>query len=194
MFKQALRTCAKSTLTIVLVCFTASTFSQESKTNSLLEYTHAGKAYPPVFFVSNIEDKRFTQKLEEFKAFSLLDEKAVGIPIGLRILKGHRTKQDGTQFSSLMLSASTLGIIPVVSNTEFKVRYDVFVQGKSIANYEYTMDSTDVNNFWTAAYREYETKPSEQQFLEATLARFLNEIKTNKEVQGVFTEYYDYFE
>lgn len=187
-------------LNLLKLCFLAgaavlsmSAISQQDSA-SLLTYEHSGKVYPPVFYVSNIEDKSVEDKLGEINAFAALDKKAIGLPIGLRILKGHRTKADGTQFSSLMLSASTLGIIPVVSNTEFKVRYDVFVQGKSIADYEYILDSTDVNNFWTAAYREHETKPSEQQFLEDSLALFLNELKENKEVQDVFAEYYEYFE
>lgn len=178
---------------ILALLFSSLSFASDpAKVN--LEYVHIGEIYPPVFFVTNVENGAFTEKLRTYAAFENLDEKAVGLPIGVRILKGHRTKQDGTQFSSLMLSASTLGIIPVVSNTEFKVRYDVFVQGKSIAEFEYAMDSTDVDNMWTAAYSERETKPSEKLFLEDTIPQFLNELKSAEDVQAVFAEYREYFE
>ncbi|MCF6442159.1 hypothetical protein L1077_22290 [Pseudoalteromonas luteoviolacea] len=156
-------------------------------------YKHEGVVYPPVLFVTNIEDRSFTENLDGYKAFSKLDKEAVGLPIGLRVLKLHRTKQDATQFSSLMLSASTLGIIPVVSNTEFKVRYDIFVQGKSIAHFEYSMDSTDVGNMWTQAYNKRETKPSEVQFLADTIPAFLNELSQSKEAKSAFAEYEEYF-
>lgn len=159
----------------------------------IFEYTHEGKAYPPVFFVTNVDDKSVKSKMLQYEAFFALDEKAVGLPIGVRVLKGHRTKQDGTQASTLMLSASTLGIIPIVSNTEFKVRYDVFVQGKSIESFEYTMDSTDVDNLWTSAYKEHETSPTEEQFLLDTIPQFLKELRESEVVQQTFEEYWEYF-
>ncbi len=157
-------------------------------------YQHDGKAYPPVFFVTNIDDKDFKEKLIAYEAFSKLDSDAVGLPIGVRVLKGHRTKQDGTQFSTLMLSASTLGIVPVVSNTEFLVYYDVFVQGDSIAQFKYQVDSKDVSNMWTMDHGEREVKPAEEMFMEQTMNQFLVDLKTSEVVQNVFEEYWEYFE
>lgn len=179
-------------LLLSLLCCMA-THAAEDGQLSILEYEHKGATYPPVFFVTNVEDEAIKTQLLSYQAFTELDEKAVGLPIGLRIVKGHRTKQDGTQFSSLMLSASTLGIIPVVSNTEFKVRYDVFVQGKSIETFEYVMDSTDVDNFWTAAYKEHETSPTEEQFLLDTIPQFLKELSESESSQATFAEYWEYF-
>ncbi len=179
-----------STLMLSITAF--GSVAQETA-SPIVSYEHEGKIYPPVFFVTNIEDDEIKLKIEQYQAFAALDENAVGLPIGVRVLKGHRTKQDGTQFSSLMLSASTLGIIPVVSNTEFKVRYDVFVQGKPIETFEYVMDSTDVDNFWTAAYKDYETSPTEEQFLLDTIPQFFTELKASEASQAVFAEYWEYF-
>lgn len=186
MYRFAVASCLLS------VAAVSQSFAQDTEA-AIFNYTHEGKAYPPVFFVTNVEDKSIKEKLEEYKAFTALDDKAVGLPIGVRVLKGHRTKQDGTQFSSLMLSASTLGIIPVVSNKEFKVRYDVFVQGRSIESFEYMMDSTDVNNFWTSAYKEHQTTPTEEQFLLDTLPQFLNELSKSDISQETFAEFWEYF-
>ncbi|MBQ4879859.1 hypothetical protein J8M21_21810 [Pseudoalteromonas luteoviolacea] len=189
-------------LSLIILSFSANLLANSGGENSntqvvtepvLTEYKHQGVTYPPVLFVTNIEDSNFTDSLDGYEAFSKLDKEAVGLPIGLRVLKLHRTKQDATQFSSLMLSASTLGIIPIVSNTEFKVRYDIFVQGKSIAHFEYSMDSTDVGNMWTQAYNKRETKPSEVQFLADTIPAFLNELSNSKEVKLAFAEYEEYF-
>ena len=152
-----------------------------------------GGKYPPVLFATNITQMDFKQKLEEYEAFSKLDTEAVGLPIGVQILMGHRTKQDGTQFSTLMLSASTLGLIPIVSNTEFKVFYRVYVQGEAVATFKYEMESTDVGMLWTQNQGERKTKPAEELFLEYTLPKFLTELKQDEEVQAVFNEYYEYF-
>jgi len=156
-------------------------------------YKHEGEQFPPVFFVSNIEDKAFAEKLKSFGAFTEINETAVGYPIGLRVLKGHRTKQDGTQFSSMLLSASTLGIIPVVQNTEFKVHYELFVQGKLISTFKYQLDSTDVDNFWTAAYKTHKVTPTEEQFIVDTLPQFLTELSQDEKAAATFKEYWTYF-
>lgn len=179
---------------LILACstFATATLAQQN-VKPIFHYEHKGNTYPPVFFVTNVEDKSIKEKVESYEAFAALDEKAVGLPIGVRILKGHRTKQDGTNASSILLSASTLGIIPIVSNTEFKVRYDVFVQGEPIETFEYTMDSTDVSNLWTAAYKEHETTPTEEQFLLDTIPQFLKELRESKVSQETFSEYWEYF-
>lgn len=189
MYKFIKRSIVTGTLILLLV----SMVSANAKDQVADEYRHAGKVYPPVFFVSNIDDETVLQKLKDYNAFTKLDKDAVGLPIGVRILKGRRNKQDAASFSSTMLSASTLGLIPVVANTEFKVHYDVFVQGKSIATFKYQMDATEVANLWTVGRNTGETKPSEVLFIEHTIPKFLNEMKHSSEVQAVFQEYWEYF-
>lgn len=157
------------------------------------DYQHHGPKYPPVFFVTNVESAAFKEKLNGYGAFARLDSEAVGLPIGLRIVKGHRTKQDATTMSSVMLSASTLGLIPMVSSTEFKVYYDVYVQGKSIAEFEYQVDSTDVNHLWAANTGERKTKPAEELFMDYSLSLFLSDVQKSEKVQAAFAEYWQYF-
>jgi len=157
------------------------------------DYQHTGEKYPPVLFVTNIENQSFKEKLASYDAFQKIDAESVGLPIGVRVLKGRRTKADGTQFSTLMLSATTLGLIPVVSNTEFKVRYDVFVLGRSIAEFNYQTDSTEANSLWAGPPGSGPNKPSEDLFMEYTLSQFLKELKDHKEVQEIFAEYHEYF-
>ena len=55
------------------------------------------------------------------------------------------------------------------------------------------MDSTDVNNFWTSAYKEHQTTPTEEQFLLDTLPQFLNELSKSDISQETFAEYWEYF-
>ena len=163
--------------------------SQEAPTT----YTHEGELYPPVLFVSNISETEIKETIEEFSAFKALDEDAIGLPIVVRVLKGKRAKQDGASLSTALLAAGTLGLVPVVQNTEFNVYYDVFLQGKEIARFKYTRDSTSVGILWNAANSNQQTKPADVLFLEATVPAFLNDLKENKETQAVFSEYWEYF-
>lgn len=157
-----------------------------------IKYTHEGAKYPPVFFVTNVEGDEFKQNFEGFNAFESLDKEAVGLPIGVRVINLVQRKMDGGSFASAMISASTLGLIPVVSNKSFKVRYDVFVQGESIADFEFEMTSTDVENFW-ATDTNLDVNDQQKAFLNLTINNFLEEVKQSKEIQEVFAEYNIYF-
>jgi hypothetical protein len=50
-----------------------------------------------------------------------------------------------------------------------------------------------VNNFWTSAYKEHQTTPTEEQFLLDTLPQFLNELSKSDISQETFAEYWEYF-
>lgn len=184
----------KSRLFALVFCLSVPLANAIGADKAATAYIHEGKQYPPVFFVTNIENDTYEEKLKSYQAFTDINAKASGLPIAVRVVKGHRNKQNATSFSTAMLSASTLGIIPIVANTEFKVHYDVFVQGKSIAKFKYQMDATEVNNIWTSSQYDRETKPSEQLFIEHTIPLFLTELKNSIEVQAVFNEYWEYFE
>ncbi|TKB56134.1 hypothetical protein [Ferrimonas aestuarii] len=160
-----------------------------------LEYQHQGDKYPPVLFVTNIEDQELKSTFESFQAFEKLDKDSIGLPIGIRVLKAVRTKRDGANLSSGLLAATTLGIIPVVSNTEFKVVYQVFLQGKEISNYEYIIESTEVGSMWSngGVADGRDSKPSEQLFIEKTVPHFLNDLIEDDEAQATFAEYREYF-
>jgi hypothetical protein len=178
---------------LISVFSSASICADEEIESEAVTYQHAGEKYPPVLLVTNIDKPSMVQIFESHKAFSRVDKEAVGLPIGVRVLKLHRTKNDGTQFSSLMLAASTLGIVPVISNKEFKVRYDVFVQGDIVSTFTYQVESTDVSNFWSGPRNDHETKPEEQLFIEESVSRFLVELKESVDTQEVFQEYRDYY-
>jgi hypothetical protein len=178
---------------ISFLMFFSSVQAEDQVAQKIEPYIHKGEKYPPVLLVTNIDKPSIKNQLEKFQAFTDLETDAIGLPIGIRIVKLHHSKNDGTKFSSLLLSASTLGLVPIVSNTEFKVRYDVFVQGDIISTFVYQIESTDVSNFWSGPDDNKETKPAEQLFIEETMVRFLNELKTNNEVQSIFKEYWGYF-
>ncbi|MES9848693.1 MAG: hypothetical protein AB2652_21210 [Candidatus Thiodiazotropha endolucinida] len=173
--------------------FNPGVFAEEQVTNEIKSYQHKGEKYPPILLVTNINIPSIYQLLNKYQAFSRVDKEAVGLPIGVRILKLHRTKSDSTQFTTLMLAASTLGIVPVVSNKEFKVRYDVFAQGEIVSTFTYQTKSTDVNNLWMGANNEHETKPEEELFIEDSVSRFLSELKDSADTQALFQEYREYY-
>ena len=160
------------------------------------EYSHEGRAYPPVYFVSNVEGVGFMDKLREYQAFEGVDKGSVGLPIALQVHNGHRVKSDGkgiaTGIATGIVAGMTLGLLPIATTTEFQVRYDVMVQGKSIAHFEYAMDSTHASSLIYSS-THFKTKPAEELFLAATIPQFLTELADSEEAQAVFAEYWEYF-
>ena len=178
--------------------FASQVWAQESAqetTPEFVNYVHEGGLYPPVLFQTNVDDPSFKAAFEKFKAFEALDDNAVGLPIGVLVRKNLRMKSDAKGISSILLSASTLGLVPVMSNKEFSVRYDIFLQGKSIANYSYEMTTGDVENLWggAGAAGRQALKPEEEIFMEHSIHRFFNDVKNDEAVQAVFAEYDKYF-
>jgi hypothetical protein len=173
--------------------FSASVLANDGDLQPSQTYTHNGVKYPPILLVTNIDKPSLSDIFNQYQAFSNIDKEKVGLPIGIRVLKLHRTKNDSTQFSTAMLAASTLGLLPIVSNTEFKVRYDVFAQGEIVSTFTYQVDSTEVSNLWSNANKKNKTKPEEELFIEDSVSRFLNEVKNSEETQALFKEYREYF-
>ena len=167
--------------------------AEDSGVDNATPYEHDGQKYPPILLVTNIEQPSLPQLLNKYQAFSEVNEEAVGLPIGVRVLKLHHTKNDTTQFSTLMLAASTLGIMPIVSNKQFKVRYDVFTQGEIVSTFTYEIESTDVSNLWSDPANKNKTKPEEELFIEESISRFLTELEDSSEIQELFQEYRDYY-
>lgn len=167
--------------------------AQEADATAVVgEYHHEGPKYPPLFYQSNIDNESFKQALLARQAFSRLDEDAVGLPIGLMVIKNLSAKIDAAGFTSMMLAAGTLGLVPMVNNKEFTVYYIVFVHGERIARFEYAMSSADVEMLWSAG-QQRGIKPEEETFLENTIPRFLADVQKDEKVRAVFDEYYQYF-
>ena len=131
--------------------------------------------------------------LDAENAFEALDKEAVGAPLAVIAVSDLRMKSDATAFSSLMLSASTLGLVPIVSNKEYKVAYFIYAGGDLVDKYVYSMTSSDVENMWSGRPRDKdELKPAEELFLEQTASEFLNEVAENQKLKDLFDEYYLY--
>lgn len=164
--------------------------AQTAPAASKTQYTHGDALYPPVFFQTNVDSDDFSDKLQDYKAFAALDEKSVGLPIGVMVIEYLQRKRDAKGLTSGLLSATTFGLIPFANNKEFSVRYFVFVQGDVIADFHYSMSSADVEMLWG---KERDINDDERRFLDASIPKFLNDLRDNEEVQEIFAEYYQYF-
>ncbi|MEM1437168.1 MAG: hypothetical protein AAGG11_24190 [Pseudomonadota bacterium] len=66
-------------------------------------------------------------------------------------------------------------------------------QAQVIADFDYTLDTLEVDSAWTIRNKEFETKPDEEVFLLQSIAQFLTELRKETSVHEVFAEYELYF-
>ena len=109
-------------------------------------------ALPPMYFLSSVLSDDVFDALKQNPALSALDKDLPGSP--LTLLVTHTTRvTSGGQAAGLLtafLSGSTLGLIPMVSNDELVVRYEVMLNNKPIATYSFSRTATRAFNLWAA--------------------------------------------
>lgn len=110
----------------------------------------AAAALPPMWFVSSLAQDAVLAKLKANPSLAGLDTGLAGSPLSLVVTHTYEPTSGG-QASGLatgLLAASTLGIIPIVSNNRLVVRYEVFLNGKVIASHSFDRTATRAQNLW----------------------------------------------
>ena len=150
-------------------------------------------AYPPMQFFSSISKDKMLEALREEAAFAELDNDALGSPITIRIRHYTKITAGGSAaaLSSAVLSGSTLGLIPVVSNDDLVINYEVMVHGDPIVSFEYIENFTDVDSLYDTDYNKLEGPALE--WAEATVQQFLADVRDHEALNSLFSEYRFYF-
>lgn len=114
-------------------------------------------ALPAMHFVASIAADDLHDALKANPAFAALDRELVGSPMTLVVTHTNRPTPGGQAAGlvSAVLSGSTLGLIPIVSNEQLVVRYEVLLNGKPITSHSFERTATRATNLWSAGSDEY---------------------------------------
>ncbi len=159
-------------------------------------YIHEGNLYPPLMLKANFALDEFEEKLKNYQAFQSVSSNMPGRPIKLRILRGIFEKQDASRATSGLLAAVTLGLVPVVSNQVFLVRYDLLIRNESVASFEYELPMTDVSNMWNKKSKPESLvlNPEQKVFFDQSVDKFLISLSNSEISKKYFEEYFYYFD
>lgn len=148
--------------------------------------------YPPMIFISSVSEEKLLEKIRDVPEFAEIDEDAVGSPIVLRVRHFTRMTAGGSAagWSSAVLSGSTLGIIPLVTNNDLVVKYEFTVHGTPIASFEYVENFTEVESLYDL---DDALEGDMLVWAEGTVDQFIQDVDGNAEIQAVFDEYRYYF-
>ncbi|UNK51015.1 hypothetical protein MNR01_08490 [Lysobacter sp. S4-A87] len=106
---------------------------------------------PPMKFLSSLAGDDVFTVLKAEPALSALDKELAGSPLSLIVTHTVRPTAGGTAAGllSAVLSGSTLGIIPVVTNDRLVIRYEVLLNGKTVTSFTFERTATRAQNLWT---------------------------------------------
>lgn len=117
----------------------------------------ASPALPAMNYRSSIASDEIFELLRANPAFSKLDEELVGSAMLVRIT--HSLQPTGTGKAAGLLSAiwsgGTLGLLPMVTNNNLVVTYEVRVQGEPIVSQSFEKSFTRAVNIWASSDELY---------------------------------------
>lgn len=110
----------------------------------------AADALPPMNFYASVAAAELLQQVRTEPAFARLDKELVGSPIQLRITHSLQPTAGGQAAGllSAIWAGGTLGLLPVVTNNNFVLSYEIRVNGKEIARYDFNRSFTRAVNIW----------------------------------------------
>lgn len=149
--------------------------------------------FPPVFYQTNVKDEAFDTLLKQESNFENIDSESVGRPIGLLIVETSKRKQTATAFSSGLISAFALGVLPVLDDREYAISYKLYAQGQEVVEFDYGVTATEFRNFWTIHKTRNKAADAEEVYRNQTISMFYEDLSKSKEANKLFEEYRYYF-
>lgn len=108
-------------------------------------------ALPPMNFYSSVATDELLARLKAVPAFVKLEKELYGSPIQVRVTHSLQPTAGGQAAGllSAIWAGSTLGLLPVVTNNNLVITYEIKVNGKEIADYEFSRSFTRAINIWS---------------------------------------------
>ncbi|WP_144395344.1 hypothetical protein [Pleionea sediminis] len=163
-------------------CFCLSVYAKESEKSGL-----------PIRYFSTVPGDAVMEKIMLHPKFNNAQEELPGSPIVLRVvLEQRQDVNNPASFTTGLLAATSLGILPAVMSEDILIRYEVFVNGNSIVDFEFTESFTEVKNIF-AGRDSSKLDPEIEQWVLTTTDQFLSSVEKSKEFKELEKEYDFYF-
>ncbi|WP_394496830.1 hypothetical protein [Shewanella sp. ENK2] len=149
---------------------------------------------PALHYVSLVDSEEFYEKLKASPLLAKLDKENIGTPIRLFITYRMENTAGGSAagFTSAILAGGSLGILPVVTNNDFVLSYEIKVQNEVIASAEYRENFTEATNIHSDKGL-YGLDGEALTWAISTTDTFLSDMENNAELKALVEEYDYYF-
>lgn len=110
----------------------------------------APEALPPLRYFGTVAGDELFNRIRAAPRFAQLSKELVGSPLLLRVSHSFEMTAGGkaTGFTSAILAGSTLGLLPVVTNQDVVINYELVVNGVTLSTYTYRRNFTRSQNIF----------------------------------------------
>ncbi|MBM7071472.1 hypothetical protein JQC92_05395 [Shewanella sp. 202IG2-18] len=161
---------------------------------SIVSFLGQAEALPPMSFGSSFNHEELYDILKDKPLFKNMDSELIGAPIRLEISHTFKATAGGNAagLASAMWAGMSLGILPVVTNRDLVIRYEVFVKGHPVSNHEFSENFTEAINMYSVQNSfKLDGKPYE--WVKSTIPQALKLIEEDEKVKELQREYEFYF-
>ena len=151
-------------------------------------------ALPPIMYLSTLDDTLFAA-LKQQPALAQLDKELYGSPLRLAVTHTFAPTAGGTAagVTSAMLAGSTLGILPVVDNSDLIVTYTVSAHGRTLSSFSYSKNFTRATNLFSGSNNIHKLDKGAMTWALSTVDQFIVELGKSAEINAISKEYAEYF-
>jgi hypothetical protein len=111
--------------------------------------TGDSRSVPSMAFASTIAADEIYDALKKSPALASLDKDKPGSPIAIRVSLEYGRNSSASNLASAVFAIGTLGLLPVVSNRDLLITYDVLVNETVMSSYSYSKKVTHVFNMYS---------------------------------------------
>jgi hypothetical protein len=149
---------------------------------------------PPMRFVAAVAGDELFQQLHRNPRFARLSNELIGCPIELHAYPSYKLTSGGKAagFASVILAAGTLGLLPLVTNGDLTMTYDLVVNGSVLSSYVYRKNFTRSANMYRLNTAQG-LDPAQLDWAKTTADQFLADIARDEKLAGLAAEYEFYF-
>lgn len=120
------------------------------------------------------------------------DNKGSSVILAVSLVKKPTSGGTAAGVTSAVLAGGTLGLIPVVSNEDIYVKYEVLVQRFVVAEYIFSSNFSKTQNMWTIDFSKAVEGPA-LDWLLSTVSELEIKMRRDKVIQNLKKEYKLYF-
>lgn len=170
---------------LLLICTIAATESAVAEEAALV--------LPPTMYYSNINDELF-DIVKAKPMLAQVDKEIYGSPLSINITYTFAPTNGGvaTGLTSAVLAGGTLGLLPIVSNSDLVVTYTLAAHGKELCRFSYTKNFTQATNIYSNKSINRLDKPM-MDWVETTVDSFTQDLSKDQNIRTLTDEYNFYF-
>ena len=148
----------------------------------------------PIELIAIFDEGNLKDELSQITFLSDLDENYDDSPIALivSLVNRDRSLEGAVGFTSLMITSGTLGLVPVVTNNDLIVRYELILHGSVISRHEFAENFRGADMIWDNGPNEPALTEAMMAWISSTVP-LLKEAYDNDEGLAQLTRDYNYY-